>query len=216
MCIANLMLVVVVLWTGSLTLASPRRQPNIMKKFWGKPVCKKYDLIENAEWIQRDSCEENKRFKCRKGYQLLVQTSCKKGEWCLEPSCQRNVPTEYKYKFKYSNETTLGTRPFKTIILSVQENCDEKCKNDSNCTAGYLEGRRRCEFYPEPIIFVSLDSFRDECINWCTERIECVTLSHDRSGDGYCYLFNVTLDQIPENMKNPYEMVDTLAEKVCE
>ncbi|ESO86244.1 hypothetical protein LOTGIDRAFT_235483 [Lottia gigantea] len=85
---ANLMLVVVMLWTGSLTLASPRQQPNTMRGFWEKSVCDKYNLIENAVWIPRETCEDNKRFACKIGYQLQIQTSCTNGKWSSEPSCQ--------------------------------------------------------------------------------------------------------------------------------
>ncbi|ESP01798.1 hypothetical protein LOTGIDRAFT_172352 [Lottia gigantea] len=39
-------------------------------------------------WIPRDSCEDNKRFKCKRGYVSQVQTTCKNGVWILEPACQ--------------------------------------------------------------------------------------------------------------------------------
>ncbi|ESP00352.1 hypothetical protein LOTGIDRAFT_173255 [Lottia gigantea] len=50
--------------------------------------CDRYILPINTIWLPRDRCEENKRFRCRKGYVSQVQTICKGGYWVLEPTCQ--------------------------------------------------------------------------------------------------------------------------------
>ncbi|ESO86799.1 hypothetical protein LOTGIDRAFT_166799 [Lottia gigantea] len=195
MCNANLMLVVVMLWTGSLTLASPQRQLNMMRRFWERSVCIKYDLIENAEWIPRDRCEDNKQFRCRKGYRLEVQTSCKNGQWCLEPTCQLNVPTGCNYTLEYFNGTTVQTIQYAAERSANQSECDEK----------------------SPAIFAAITSTRDECLNRCLRMTECVIVSYVYSEDGNCYIYNVTLDQIPESMKQGrLQSSNALAEKVCE
>ncbi|ESP04673.1 hypothetical protein LOTGIDRAFT_237240 [Lottia gigantea] len=84
---ANLMLMVVLL-VGTLPVASPKLQPNMVKRFWGNNDCDKYILPIHTMWIPRESCEQNKRFKCQSGYIPEVQTICKKGAWYLEPTCQ--------------------------------------------------------------------------------------------------------------------------------
>ncbi|ESO93477.1 hypothetical protein LOTGIDRAFT_175535, partial [Lottia gigantea] len=85
---ANLMLMVVLLRAGTLPVVSPERYPYMAQKFWGKLDCDKYNLPINTMWIQRDSCEDNKRFKCKRGYVSQVQTTCKNEVWILEPACQ--------------------------------------------------------------------------------------------------------------------------------
>ncbi|ESO94085.1 hypothetical protein LOTGIDRAFT_176732, partial [Lottia gigantea] len=80
---ANLMLMVVLLWVGALSVASPKLHRNK----WGID-CDKYILPINAIWTPRASCEDNKRFRCQIGYVSQIQTICKKGEWSMEPTCQ--------------------------------------------------------------------------------------------------------------------------------
>ncbi|ESP00358.1 hypothetical protein LOTGIDRAFT_173261 [Lottia gigantea] len=81
---ANLMLMVVLLWAGTLPVASPKNYPFMLKR--QTPDCEKYVLPINAMW--EPTCDENKRFKCKKGYELIVQTTCKNGGWTLEPTCE--------------------------------------------------------------------------------------------------------------------------------
>ncbi|ESP04676.1 hypothetical protein LOTGIDRAFT_170514 [Lottia gigantea] len=60
----------------------------MVKRLWGNNDCDKYILPIHTMWIPRESCEENKRFKCQSGYIPEVQTKCKNGAWYLEPTCQ--------------------------------------------------------------------------------------------------------------------------------
>ncbi|ESP00353.1 hypothetical protein LOTGIDRAFT_238590 [Lottia gigantea] len=81
---ANLMLMVVFLWAGTLPVASPKNYPFMLKR--QTPDCEKYVLPINAMW--EPTCDENKRYKCKKGYESIVQTTCENGGWILEPACE--------------------------------------------------------------------------------------------------------------------------------
>ncbi|ESO99842.1 hypothetical protein LOTGIDRAFT_238694 [Lottia gigantea] len=168
--------------------------------------CNEYDLPEKAEWIPRASCEENKRFACKSGYQLQIQTSCKEnGKWYLEPSCQDC--------YKYSNVTYLVPDPIDTIPASDQEECDELCKNNTQCTYSGRSRDTRCFLFSTPVIFVSSSTDLDQCIKKCTETNECVTMSSKGTREKLCFLFNVSLNKIPDKFKNGIGY--TIAEKVC-
>ncbi|ESP04674.1 hypothetical protein LOTGIDRAFT_237241 [Lottia gigantea] len=84
---ANLMLMGILL-VGTLPVASPKLQSNMVKRLWGNNDCDKYILPIHTMWIPRESCEENKRFKCQSGYIPEVQTKCKNGAWYLDPTCR--------------------------------------------------------------------------------------------------------------------------------
>ncbi|ESO89836.1 hypothetical protein LOTGIDRAFT_175846, partial [Lottia gigantea] len=131
---------------------------------------------------------------------------------CIE-KC--NEMSEY-CRYKYSNVKSLTPRAYAERTVSDSAKCDENCANDTKCSTS-TTWLGTCLRYKTPIIFVSLDGKEDQCIEKCNEMSECKTIcTQNHTRNFSCYLFNVTLDKIPDNMKRPYKANYKVAEKICD
>ncbi|ESO93158.1 hypothetical protein LOTGIDRAFT_175613 [Lottia gigantea] len=339
--------------------------------------CDKYNLPINTMWIQRDSCEDNKRFKCKRGYVSQVQTTCKNEVWILEPACQectqgvnitnsddvtesrifgedfsfncsvgytKNGETgtlrcdvngmwleqqacqectqgvnitnsddvtesrifgedfsfncsvgytknggtgtlrcgengmwleqqacqavecpqgvnitnsddvtesrifgeDFSFNcsvgstkngetgtlrcgvngtwteqqacpgcYKFLNKTCLAPSFFyyDDYTSTEDDQCDEDCNSITGCTASLYESNN-CNFYTAPIIFVSYDLDLNQCIEKCKERSDCVTLNLKTGISNECFLFNVTLAELPDGSTTENDRC-TIVEKIC-
>ncbi|ESP01552.1 hypothetical protein LOTGIDRAFT_176445 [Lottia gigantea] len=129
--------------------------------------------------------EENGKFKC----------NCPLNTFGDDCNC----------RYKYSNVKSLTPRAYAERTVSDSAKCDENCANDTKCSTS-TTWLGTCLRYKTPIIFVSLDGKEDQCIEKCNEMSECKTIcTQNHTRNFSCYLFNVTLDKIPDNMKRPYK-----------
>ncbi|ESO88519.1 hypothetical protein LOTGIDRAFT_239619 [Lottia gigantea] len=173
--------------------------------------CLTYPNITDANFDK--DCNGNAVITCYEGFKMIQGLECVEEEWRYQnPICKR---TECRYK--YSNVKALSPNPYGRRPESDPAKCDETCANDIRCSAATMIWGDNCALYETPFIFVSLDGKEDQCIEKCNEMSECKTFGTRNDSTGlFCYLFNVTLDKIPEKLKQIYTSDFTVAEKICE
>ncbi|ESO97057.1 hypothetical protein LOTGIDRAFT_174664 [Lottia gigantea] len=169
--------------------------------------CLTYPNITDANFDK--DCNGNVVITCYEGFKMVQGLECVEEEWRYQnPICKR---TECGYK--YSNVTSLFPYPYGTRPVSYSAECYENCANDTRCSTAAKDQGTRCQLYETPVIFVSLGGNEDQCIEKCNEMSECKTIGIGNEMSFFCFLFNATLDKIPNNMKDTRAL--TVAEKIC-
>ncbi|ESO99828.1 hypothetical protein LOTGIDRAFT_173486 [Lottia gigantea] len=141
------------------------------------------------------------------------ENPCANGSTCIPgenitdvPNCVCLPGATGKYcdecGYNYSNETDLFPIPYMTETLCDKAKCDANCAIDTKCSCATVSGDGVCQLYETPVIFVSYDANEDACFERCNATSECKTIGLTKKEKiGYCFLFNVTLDQIPVGIK---------------
>ncbi|ESP02341.1 hypothetical protein LOTGIDRAFT_239728 [Lottia gigantea] len=172
--------------------------------------CITYPNITDANFDK--DCNGNVVITCNEGFKMVQGLECVEEEWKYQnPICKR---TECQYK--YTNETGLEPYSYKGSLVSDSAECDENCANDIRCSTSTMTWFKRCLRYETPFIFVSYEVNEDQCIEKCNEMSECKTIGTESRLSFSCFLFNVTLGKIPNNLKRPYRTTYTVAQKICE
>ncbi|ESO93186.1 hypothetical protein LOTGIDRAFT_175591 [Lottia gigantea] len=117
-------------------------------------------------------------------------------------------------RYKYSNVTGLSPLYYEERGESDLK-CDENCALDTRCSIA-ITTRGGCKLYETPVIFVKFFGDVEQCIEKCNEMSDCKTVGVVKILAISCYLFNVTLDKIPGDMKDTYSSYHIVAEKICE
>ncbi|ESO93472.1 hypothetical protein LOTGIDRAFT_239544 [Lottia gigantea] len=143
-----------------------------------------------------------------------MSKECVEEEWRYQnPICKR---TECSYK--YLNKTCLAssyTDYYDHTNTDEDDQCDEECKSNTRwCTASIFYAGDNCNLYKAPIIFGSYDLDLNQCIEKCKERSDCVTLSLWTEYGNECFLFNVTLAELPDGSTTENNAC-TIVEKIC-
>ncbi|ESO90348.1 hypothetical protein LOTGIDRAFT_164269 [Lottia gigantea] len=115
--------------------------------------------------------------------------------------------------YTYSNNKYIDHRLLERISeVPNQNDCDQECNDNTQCTAA-LQAQNNCYLYGAPIISLSQNTDLTQCEESCNQMNECITLSFH--GDvNRCYIFNVTVANLPSNFHVNEADGDTIAEKV--
>ncbi|ESO86988.1 hypothetical protein LOTGIDRAFT_235170 [Lottia gigantea] len=203
---AYLMLMVVLLWAGTLPVASLENQDQMRRMFWGKSVCNRYILPVNAVWIQRARCEDNKQFQCPTGFKSQVQTTCRNGLWHLEPTCQDC--------YKYTKDRFAAVDILNGFLNKTQAECDDLCSGNGQCSSFVVNFAKDCLLFSPPIFFASYNTTLAQCVDECSKLDDCLSFSHV-GGSGRCFIFNATISIVNNTAPIRSFSGDTLVEKIC-
>ncbi|ESO90356.1 hypothetical protein LOTGIDRAFT_233843 [Lottia gigantea] len=117
--------------------------------------------------------------------------------------------------YEYRNNIILHPISFVEIInIKNQKECDEECKNNTRCSTARADSRF-CALFSTPLISISVFTDLNQCIEKCNQMNECLLLSY-LGNKGDCFIYNVTLHNIPETFRRGPSDGDTIAEKyIC-